>query len=130
MKSLLLILLSLASISYAQEIYQPKPLSLPHQFQFRAIPRSATTAVLTGITQQEVQFASPKFDLFSSGTKTLKVSPGLRIYNMMNIMILPHMAPVNTLVLYTQDTQGFVDNIWLMSEQEQATLKQQASNSQ
>ena len=130
MKSLLLILLALASTSYAQEIYQPKPLSMPHQLQFRMIPGSAISATLTGITQQEVQLASSKFEWFASGSKKLMLSPGLRIYNAMNIMILPLMAPLNTSVMYTQDVQGFVDNIWILSEQEQATIKQQASNSQ
>lgn len=52
-----------------------------------------------------------------------RLSPGLRIFTPQNMMILPNMVVQPLKVAYVLDIQGFVQQVWILSEKEAGNVK-------
>jgi len=70
-------------------------------------------------------FAYPRAQI---GKETLHFSPGAKIFNTQNLIIMPATMPATAQVLYKLDMQGQVAQLWLLTPQEAADAKKRASN--
>ena len=83
--------------------------ALSQELPMRIFPPSAKFAMLR---------IAPNYDA-SLNTAPVRLSPGMRLFTPQNMMVLPHTIvnqPVK--VAYTLDTQGFVQQAWMLSENE------------
>jgi hypothetical protein len=79
-------------------------------FAARNLPRDARFGKLTAFT----------YPYASIGGKTLRMSPGAKIYNEQNLIIMPAAMRQQAKVLYRLDTAGSLSAIWLLTEHEAA----------
>ena len=59
----------------------------------------------------------------SIGGKALRMSPGAKIYNEQNLIIMPAAMRQQAKVLYRLDNAGFLSAIWLLTEHEAAAFE-------
>jgi hypothetical protein len=52
------------------------------------------------------------------GKEVLRLSPGSKIYNDQNLIIMPATAPASADVLYRVDINGEISQIWLLTPEE------------
>jgi hypothetical protein len=69
------------------------------------------------------RFAYP---LVTISTHVFHMSPGARIYNQQNLIIMPSAMPPRAKVLFTLDTAGDLSGVWLLTAQEAARYKMPA----
>ncbi len=67
------------------------------------------------------------FPLLQINRKTLRLAPGGRIYDQYNRAILHNYLPQQAYVLYTQDPQGFVAQLYLLRPDELQRLERAAA---
>ncbi len=59
--------------------------------------------------------------------ETLRLSPGARIYNTQNLIVMPATVPATAQVLYKLDFQGQVSQMWLLTPEEAAAAKKRST---
>jgi len=57
------------------------------------------------------------------GKLSLRLSPGARIYNTQNLIVMPATVAAPAQVLYKLDMQGQVSQMWLLTPEEAAAAK-------
>lgn len=82
----------------------------------RTLPKDASFGKLTA-------FAYP---YASIGGKTWRMSPGAKIYNEQNLIIMPAAMRQRAKVLYRLDSAGSLSGIWLLTESEAAAFERRA----
>jgi hypothetical protein len=85
----------------------------PAAWPERLLPRNAHFGEMT-------RFAYP---LVTISTRILHMSPGARIYNQQNLMIMPSAMPPRAKVMFTLDTAGDLSGLWLLTAQEAARYR-------
>ena len=80
----------------------------------RILPQNAVLGELTASSYPYVIIGDKQFHL----------APGTRIFDQNNRIILPVSMPINITVLYKLDANGDLINMWLLTPDELATLKQ------
>ena len=78
----------------------------------RILPATAQPGDLKGID----------FPYVKIGDNTLKLAPGLRIFDVQNRMVFYTMLPAEAKVFYQLDLMGQVLNLWLATPEEAATF--------
>jgi hypothetical protein len=82
-------------------------------FAARNFPRDARFGKLTAFT----------YPYASIGGKALRMSPGAKIYNEQNLIIMPAAMRQQAKVLYRLDNAGSLSAIWLLTEHEAAAFE-------
>jgi hypothetical protein len=60
--------------------------------------------------------------------KTLRLSPGAKVYDTMNLILMPGMVPYSAPVLYRLNTAGQISQMWLLRPDEAKAAKQKAKS--
>jgi hypothetical protein len=79
----------------------------------RNLPKDARFGKLTAFT----------YPYASIGGKALRMSPGAKIYNEQNLIIMPVAMRQQAKVLYRLDNAGSLSAIWLLTEHEAAAFE-------
>jgi hypothetical protein len=82
----------------------------------RDLPRDARFGKLTAFS----------YPYASIGGKALRMSPGAKIYNEQNLIIMPAAMRQQAKVLYRLDTAGSLSAIWLLTEREAAAFERRS----
>ena len=80
------------------------------QAQFRSIPAEAKRGELRHLNDMIVEIDG----------KAVRLAPGARIRDPDNLIMLPTAIPAGVLIKYTQDAQGMVNQVWILSPTEAA----------
>jgi hypothetical protein len=89
-----------------------------------ALPLSATAG---RIFPQNLKFGEMKgvaYPAVQIGDTVYHSAPGLRIYDRSNRMILPVALPQSAVVLFQLDIQGNLSQLWLLTPEEEASVRQ------
>lgn len=82
----------------------------------RNLPKDARFGKLTAFT----------YPYASIGGKALRMSPGAKIYNEQNLIIMPAAMRQRAKVLYRLDNAGSLSAIWLLTEHEAAAFERRS----
>ena len=78
--------------------------------QFRAIPPEAKRGEIRHLQEMLVEING----------KAMRLAPAAQIRDAANLIVMPVAVPAGALVKYTQDAQGLVTRVWILSPQEAA----------
>jgi hypothetical protein len=60
--------------------------------------------------------------------KTLRLSPGAKVFSTQNLVLMPGMVPASAPVLYRLDVNGQITQMWLLTPDEARAAKQKAKS--
>jgi hypothetical protein len=63
------------------------------------------------------------------GDRSLRLSPGARIFNTQNLIVQPTAMPQQSSVMYRLDANGDISEIWLLTPEEAAAARQRKAQS-
>jgi hypothetical protein len=63
------------------------------------------------------------------GDRTLRLSPGARIFDTQNLIVQPGAVPQQASVMYRLDANGDISEIWLLTPEEAAAARQRKAQS-
>jgi hypothetical protein len=71
-----------------------------------------------------------QYPLAKIGERTLRLSPGARIFNTQNLIVQPTAVPQQASVMYRLDINGDIGEIWLLTPEEAAAARERKAHSQ
>ena len=85
-------------------------IAAPAAAQLRAIPANAKRAQMSHVSENIVELNG----------RRIQLSPGVRIRDAMNRIIVPNALPAGSLVKYRRDASGAVREVWILTPEEAA----------